>query len=200
MPVGSEIRSAIATEVNERYMWPMSAGMISSERLFEIQFQSRTFGLRFWKARPATKLLTTLLDFGSARELANGIYAQGTTHVSVRDDEPFFGAAPHQLRERVSQIHSLVYAGYLPVAVSLAVWRVELHVRDAQEREPLEGSVRTHEIGDKLRLRGGEDVLRGVVLGQDAALFEDGDPIAHLYRLVYVVGDEDYRFLDLTLD
>jgi hypothetical protein len=43
-------------------------------------------------------------------------------------------------------------------------------------------------------------ILRGVVLGEDAALLQDGDPVAHLYRLVYVVGDEDDGFLDLPLD
>src|SRR5215210_6868698 len=199
MPVGSEIRSAIATEVNERYMWPWSAGMISSERLFEIQFQSRTFGPRSWRITrgPLRELLTALLAFGLMGELADGIQAQGAAHpVPVRDHDPALDTGPDQLRERVLEVHPLAQAGHAPVAVR----RVELDVRDAQERESFEDPVGAHEGGDELRVRGGEDVLRGVVLGQDAALFEDSDAIAHLYRLVYIVGDEDDGFLDLALN
>ena len=46
----------------------------------------------------------------------------------------------------------------------------------------------------------GEDVLGGVVLGEDAALLEDGDLVAHLYGLVYVVGDEDDGLLYVLLN
>src|ERR671916_640036 len=45
-----------------------------------------------------------------------------------------------------------------------------------------------------------EDVLRGVVLGQEPALLEDGDLVAYLYGLIYVVGDEDDGLLDVLLD
>src|SRR5215207_9137391 len=45
-----------------------------------------------------------------------------------------------------------------------------------------------------------EDVLGGVVLGEDAALLEDGDLVPHLYGLVYVVGDEDDGLLYIFLN
>ena len=41
---------------------------------------------------------------------------------------------------------------------------------------------------------------RGRVLGELAALAEDRDPVAHLDRLVDVVGDEEDRLLDLGLE
>src|SRR5690606_19495954 len=75
-----------------------------------------------------------------------------------------------------------------------------LHLRDAREREPLEYSVLPDEGGDEVGGGSSQDVLRGIILGQDAALLHYGDPVTHLYRLVYVVGDEDYGLPDLLLD
>ena len=46
----------------------------------------------------------------------------------------------------------------------------------------------------------GEDGRRRVVLGQDAAALQDRDAIAHLDRLVDVVGDEDDRLAHLLLE
>ena len=69
-----------------------------------------------------------------------------------------------------------------------------------RQREPLEDAVVADEGGDELGVRVREDVLRGVVLGEDAALLEDGDLVAHLYGLVYVVGDEDDGLLYVLLD
>ena len=45
-----------------------------------------------------------------------------------------------------------------------------------------------------------EDSLGSVVLGEDAALLEDGDLVPHLYGLVDVVGDEDDGLLDVFLN
>ena len=45
----------------------------------------------------------------------------------------------------------------------------------------------------------GEDRVRRVVLGEHAALAQDRDPVAHLDRLVDVVGDEDHRLRDLAV-
>ena len=44
-----------------------------------------------------------------------------------------------------------------------------------------------------------EDLARGVVLHEHAALAQDRDPVAHLDRLVDVVRDEYHRLLDLLL-
>ena len=73
----------------------------------------------------------------------------------------------------------------------VAVGRLELHVADLDEREPLEDPVGADERGDELGVRVSEDGLGGVVLGEDAALLEDGDLVPQLYGLVYVVGNED---------
>jgi hypothetical protein len=46
---------------------------------------------------------------------------------------------------------------------------------------------------------GREDPLRRVVLGEHAALAQDGDAVAHLDRLVDVVGDEDDGLAQLAV-
>src|ERR687886_2938493 len=130
-------------------MCPSSAGMISSERLFEIHFQSSNFGPRSWRTirGPATELLTALLGFGLVGELADGVYAEGAAHpISIRDHYPAFYPGPYQLRERVLEVHPLAQAGHVPFTVR----RVELCVRDAQEREPLQDPVGAHEGRDEL--------------------------------------------------
>ena len=53
---------------------------------------------------------------------------------------------------------------------------------------------------DELRGGVGEDGGRGVVLRQDPAALQDGDPVAHLDRLVHVMGDEDDRLAHLLLE
>src|SRR5918995_3825233 len=200
MPVGSEIRSATATETNERYTWPITAGMISSERLLRTQPQSNSLGPSSWKATRGqrTKLLTALPGFGSAAETPDSLYAEGAAYpvFRVRDNDPAPGARPYELRECVPEGNPLPEARQVAVAAG----RVEIRIRDAQEREHLEYPVGAHERGNEVGVGGGEDVLRGVVLGEDATLFQDGDLVAHLYSFVYIVGDEDYGFLDLALD
>ena len=71
--------------------------------------------------------------------------------------------------------------------------------RDAHQREPLERPVGADEVLDEL-VRGVQQELGGRrVLREVAADLEDRDPVAHLDRLVDVVGDEHDRLADLGL-
>ena len=75
----------------------------------------------------------------------------------------------------------------------------EVDVAHALEREPLERAVGAHEVLDE-RLGGVHQQLGGRrELGELAALLEDRDLVAHLDRLVDVVGDEDDRLAQLGL-
>src|ERR687890_2211464 len=126
----------------------------------------------------------------------DGERAARTAAVPVRHHEAPVGAGADDLREGVLQGKVVAYAR----KVVAAVHGVEVHVPHPHEREPLEHPVRADEGGDEVRVRVGQDVRRCVVLGEDAALLEDGDLVAHLYRFVYVVGDEDDRLLYVLLD
>ena len=78
--------------------------------------------------------------------------------------------------------------------------RPQVDVAHALEREPLERAVGAHEVLHE-RVRGAHQQLRGRrVLGEDAALLQHRDAVAHLDRLVDVVGDEDDRLADLGLE
>ena len=74
-----------------------------------------------------------------------------------------------------------------------------LYVPNLAQAQALEGGPRPYKVLDVLVGGVGEDALRGVVLGYDGLLAQDGYSIAHLYRLVYVVGDEDDGLLYLLL-
>src|SRR5918997_5982215 len=128
----------------------MTAGIISSKRLLETQPQSNSLGPNSWKATGGllTKLLTALPGFGSAAETPDGLYAEYAANsvFRVRDDDPALDAGSYELRECVPEGHPLAQAWQVPVAVG----RVEVRVRDAQEREHLEDSVGAHERGDEL--------------------------------------------------
>ncbi len=64
----------------------------------------------------------------------------------------------------------------------------------------LERAVGADEPRDEVVGRGGQELPRRRVLGQVAALAQDRDPVAHLDRLVDVVGDEHDRLADLVLE
>src|ERR671915_1196373 len=125
-----------------------------------------------------------------------GLYGQQAPLAVVLDDG--LGAAgADQLGERVPHAQVPVYARE---AFGVAVRRLELHVAHPGEREPLEDPVVADERGDELGVRVSEDLLGGVVLGEDATPLEDGDLVPHLYGLVYVVGDEDDGLLYVFLN
>ena len=76
----------------------------------------------------------------------------------------------------------------------------EVDVGDAQEREALERPVGADEVLDEAVRRRHQELGRGRVLGEHAALLQDRDPVAHLDRLVDVVGDEEDRLAQLGLE
>src|SRR5215204_3473491 len=181
-------------------MWPWIAGTMSSQKFSRIQSHSMSFGSsieeRSWSsARPKAPGSTTRVAPG-AGELLYGVYGQQPLLAVVLHDS-LAVSRPDQLGERILHGQVPAYAGEI---LGVAVRRLELHVADPGEREPLEDPVGADEGGDELGVGVREDVLWGVVLCQEAALLEDGDLVAHLYGLVYVVGDEDDSLLDVLLD
>ena len=73
----------------------------------------------------------------------------------------------------------------------------QLELVEPGQREALEATVGADEAGDVVVGRVREQLLRRVVLGEDAALAEDRDPVADEDRLVDVVRDEDDRLPQL---
>ncbi len=71
--------------------------------------------------------------------------------------------------------------------------------RDPHQSEALQRPVGADEVLDEVVRRGHQQLRRSRVLGKAAALLEDRDPVAHLDRLVDVVGDEEDRLPDLGL-
>src|SRR5918997_595131 len=141
----------------------------------------------------------SIRDLCVVREGPDGVDGERAARiaaVAVRYHETAVGTGADNLREGVLQREVVADAR----EVGAAVCGVEGHVLHLQEREPLEHPVGADERGDEVRGRVGQDVLRGVVLGEDAAFLEDGDLVAHLYRLVDVVGDEDDGLLYVLLD
>src|SRR5918998_1721680 len=177
-------------------MCPWIAGTMSSQKFSEIQSHSMSLGSsseeRSWRRRAR---LATRGGLGAGERLY-GVYAQQPLFAALLH-HALRGAGTDDLRQRVPHRQLFAYAGK---AFCVAVCRREIHVADAHEREPLEDPVGTDEGGDELGVRAREDVLRRVVLGEESALLEDGDLVAHLYGLVYVVGDEDDGLLDVLLD
>ena len=71
---------------------------------------------------------------------------------------------------------------------------------DPHQRQPLQRPVGADEVLDEV-VGGGHQQLGGRrELGEVAALLQDRDPVAHLDRLVDVVGDEEDRLADLGLE
>ena len=76
----------------------------------------------------------------------------------------------------------------------------EVDVGDPHQRQPLQRPVGADEVLDELVGGRHQQLGRGRVLGDPAALAHDRDPVAHLDRLVDVVGDEEDGLLDLRLE
>jgi hypothetical protein len=76
----------------------------------------------------------------------------------------------------------------------------EVDVGDAHQRQPLERTIGPDEVLDEFVPGGHQQLCRGRVLSEAAALTQDGDPVPHLDRLVDVVGDEQNRLPDLCLE
>ena len=76
------------------------------------------------------------------------------------------------------------------------VERAEIDVRDAQ---PLQRAVASDEVGDEVVRGRGEQAVGRVVLREVTADLEDRDAVAHLHRLVDVVGDEHDRLAQRLL-
>src|SRR5918994_4972215 len=165
--------SAIVTETNERKMWPCIAGTMSSQKLSEIQSHSMSFGSSMDErscSNVRAGLATRVVP--GAGELLDGVYSEQSLF-AVSLHHALGAAGADDLRERVPHGQVAVYAGQV---FGFAVGRLELHVADPDEGEPLEDAVCADERGDELGVRVGEDGLGSVVLGQDAAMLEDGDP------------------------
>ncbi len=75
----------------------------------------------------------------------------------------------------------------------------EVDVPHPHQSEPLQRPVGADEVLDEVVRRGHQELGRSRVLGQATTLLEDGDPVAHLDRLIDVVGDEEDRLPDLGL-
>ena len=75
----------------------------------------------------------------------------------------------------------------------------EVDVADPHQRQPLQRPVGADEVLDELGRRRHQQLGRGRVLLDPAVLAHDRDPVAHLDRLVDVVGDEEDRLADLRL-
>ena len=116
-------------------------------------------------------------------------------HSSLVDDRELAPAFLEHQRESIAQRGRRGDGGIKRV---VAVWNgKQLDVRESPQREAFETAVRTHEAGHELVRGVGEDGIRRVVLREDAALAQDGDPVPHLDRLVDVMGDEDHCLADL---
>ena len=72
-------------------------------------------------------------------------------------------------------------------------------VAHPRQAEALERGPGADELGDEGVGRVGQDALGGVELGDDRLLAQDRDAVAHLDRLVDVVGDEDDGLADVLL-
>src|SRR5215218_7842365 len=172
-------------------MWPWIAGKMSSQKFSRIQSHSMSFGssiaVRSWSsARPKAPGSTTRVAPG-AGELLYGVYGQQPLLAVVLHDG-LGPPRPDQLGERVLHGQVPAYAGEI---LGVAVRRLELHVADPREREPLEDPVVADEGGDELGVRVREDVRGRVLLREEAAPLEDDDLVTHLYVLVYGVDNED---------
>ena len=76
----------------------------------------------------------------------------------------------------------------------------QVDVPHALKRQPLERPVGAHEVLHEAAVRMHQQLRGGRVLGELPALLEHGDAVAHLDRLVDVVGDEDDGLADLLLE
>jgi hypothetical protein len=76
----------------------------------------------------------------------------------------------------------------------------EVDVRDPHQGEALQRPVRAHEVLHEVVGGGHQELGGGRVLGQPPALAQHRDAIAHLDRLVDVVGHEEDRLADRGLE
>src|SRR3712207_5336743 len=165
---------------------------MSSQKFSEIQSHSMSLGSSSEEGSCRRAKLATR-DVSGAGERLYGVYGEQPP-LAIFLHDALGATGTYNLRERVPHGQPLAYAREVFGAV---VRRFELHVAYRGEREPLEDPVAPDKGGDELGAGVREDVLRGVVLGQVPALLEDGDLVAYLYGLVYVVGDEDDGLLDV---
>ncbi len=78
--------------------------------------------------------------------------------------------------------------------------RAQRHVGDARQRQPLESAIGTDEPRHEIRRGVRQDLRRRPELGEQAALPHDRDEVAHLDRLVDVVGHEQDRLGEALLE
>ena len=90
-------------------------------------------------------------------------------------------------------------AGRRPRPASSSGWSCSGTSSAVRKRQPAVAAVASDEVGDEIGGRGGEQVLRRVVLLQHAAAAEHRDPVAEFDRLVDVVGDEHDRLVQFGL-
>ena len=148
----------------------------------------------------------------------DGLEVEHALHAPlVVDDGAELDRAGQQVAERVAQglvaahrVHRMALAAALPghrppglVADEregqAVVDRSQLDLARARERQALERAVGADEVLDEVVGGAHEQLRRGRVLGQDAALLEHRDAVAQLDRLVDVVGDEDDRLAQAPL-
>ena len=77
---------------------------------------------------------------------------------------------------------------------------LQLELGDRAQRQAFEPAIRANEAGHEVGSRVGQQLRRRPELGQHAAHLQDRDEVAHLDRLVDVVGDEHDRLGQLLLE
>src|SRR5918997_5641319 len=171
------------------------AGTMSSQKFSRIQSHSMSLGssIEEMSCRSAKAPASPMRRFPGAGQGLYGLDCKQPPLAVILHDA-HCAAGPDDLRESVPHRQPPVYAGE---ALGPAVSRLELHFSYPGEREALEYAIVADERGNELGVRVRKNVLRGVVLGEEAALLEDGDLVAHLYGLVYIVGNEDDGLLDV---
>ena len=132
-------------------------------------------------------------ESGSRRHLLAGEVALGepAERAAIAVDEQGVGdlGARSQLRPHLGGRLADVGERRLP----------EVDVGDPHQRQALQRPVGADEVLDELVGGVHQQLGRGRVLGDLAALAHDRDPVAHLDRLVDVVGDEEDGLADLRL-
>ena len=129
-----------------------------------------------------------------SRVIASMLDAAHRAAVAVDHVQPA-GALGQHLRQREVQGRVTGTVGTLS---ALGRRRVELELAQPANAEALEPTVLADEAGHEVVGGRGEQLVGGGELDQ-MAVAHDRDPVAHLDRLVDVVGDEDDRFANLPM-
>ena len=110
--------------------------------------------------------------------------------VVVIDQQQVRERAGHRLAARLGR-----------VVAGMARHRLlQLDVRDARQRQPLEAAIHAHEARDEVRRGMRQHVFRRAELGEPAALTQHQHEVGHLDRLVDVVGHEKDRLRQAVLE